>query len=197
MKNTQEDREKLSFGQNLSLYLHDLVYTLCFVLVLFMLVFRIVIVSGPSMNSTLHNGDLLLLLSNSFYRQPQAGDVVVAAKADFDNGKPIVKRVIALEGQTVDIDFKAGIVYVDSLPLDEPYTNTPTNLREGVTFPVTVEKGKVFVMGDNRNNSKDSRSTEIGQVDTRELLGKVLFLVYPSADSYTHSRDFSRMGAVK
>lgn len=190
-----KDKEKLTWKQNVSLYLHDCVYMLCTILVVFMLLFRVIVVSGPSMNQTLLNGDLLLLLSNSLYREPKAGDVVVAAKAGFDNGKPIVKRVIALEGQTVDIDFQEGLVYVDGVLLHEDYINTPTNLWEGEVFPVTVKPGCVFVMGDNRNNSKDSRSLEIGQIDKRELMGKAFFLFLPA--SAQGGFDFSRIGVIR
>lgn len=195
--NREKEQKNLPWQESLSLYLHDLAYMLSIVMILFILIFRIVVVSGPSMNRTLFNGDLLLLLSNSFYRDPARGDVVVAVKDSFDNGKPIVKRVIALEGQIVDIDFEEGCVYVDGVRLDEPYVNTPTNLYEGIDFPVTVEPGNVFVMGDNRNNSKDSRSTDIGQIDKRELLGKVLFLALPAGDPDTGARNFGRIGAVK
>ena len=179
------------------LYLHDLVYMLAIVLVVFLLVFRLVVVSGFSMFQTLTDGDHLLLLSSTFYQNPKAGDIVVVSKQSFDNGSPIVKRVIATEGQTVDIDFEAGIVYVDGQPLYEPYTNTPTNLREGMEFPLTVEEGCIFVMGDNRNDSKDSRNPVIGQVDKREVLGKAFLLVLPGVDVNTEKRDFSRMGAVR
>ena len=85
---------------------------------------------------------------------------------------PIVKRVIATEGQTVDIDFEEGVVYVDGVALDEPYVNSTTNERENFTEPVTVPEGCVFVMGDNRNRSTDSRSAAIGCVDTRYIIGK-------------------------
>ena len=177
-------------------YFHDVVFGLSIVLLLFMLLFRVVIVSGPSMKQTLHHGDTLILLSSSVYREPKCGDIVVAAKDSFKNGEPIIKRVIATEGQTVDIDFVNGIVYVDGVALDEPYTNTPTNLYEGVSFPLTVDEGCVFVMGDNRNESKDSRSPEIGLIDCREILGKAIFLLLPGADSVTGGRDFSRMGVL-
>ena len=90
----------------------------------------------------------------------------------------------------------AGIVYVDGVALVEPYTLTPTNLQEGIKFPVTVEKGCVFVMGDNRNLSKDSRNPEIGQIDCREIMGKAIFVALPGADAFTKKRDFSRIGAV-
>lgn len=188
--------ENLNWKQNVSLYLHDCVYMLCAILIIFMLLFRVIVVSGPSMNSTLWDGDLLLLLSNSVYREPRQGDVVVAAKQSFDNGKPIVKRVIALEGQTVDIDFQKGLVYVDGICRQEDYINTPTNLWEGEVFPVTVKPGCVFVMGDNRNNSKDSRSLEIGQIDKRELMGKAIFLFLPASPD-GRGFDFSRIGVVK
>ena len=116
-------------------YLHDLVFLIAGVLLVFSLLLRVVIVSGPSMNSTLVDGDWLLLLGNVLYRDPQYGDIIVASKDGFDDGKPIIKRVIATEGQVVDIDFAAGIVYVDGEALDEPYTLTPTNLDEGMHFP--------------------------------------------------------------
>jgi len=183
--------------KNVLSYLHDLVFGLVAVLLVFMLVFRVVVVSGPSMKQTLKNGDALILLSNVFYKSPKYGDIVVASKDSFKNGEPIIKRVIATEGQTVDIDFDKGIVYVDGVALDEPYTNTTTNLFEGADFPQTVKEGCVFVLGDNRNDSMDSRSVEIGQIDCRELLGKAVFLVLPGADENTHKREFSRIGALQ
>ena len=177
-------------------YLRDLVFGLTVVLLLFMLIFRVVVVSGPSMMDTLRDGDSLLLISNIFYRNPKYGDVIVASKDSFKDGEPIIKRVIATEGQTVDIDFEAGIVYVDGKALEEPYVRTATNLKEGVQFPLTVSEGCVFVMGDNRNDSLDSRSLQIGQIDRREILGRVLFLAFPGSDPNTRQRDFSRIGAL-
>ena len=116
----KKESPKYTWQQNVSLYLHDLVYMLVVVMVLLMLFFRIIIVDGPSMERTLLNGDYMLLVSNLFYKNPQAGDVVVVSKQAYDHGKPIVKRVIATEGQEVDIDFEEGIVYVDGVPLEEP-----------------------------------------------------------------------------
>lgn len=194
----KKESPKYTWQQNISLYLHDLVYMLAVVMVLLMLFFRIIVVDGPSMERTLLNGDYMLLISNLFYQEPQPGDVVVVSKQAYDNGKPIVKRVIATEGQEVDIDFDEGIVYVDGAPLEEPYTKTLTTLKEGNTFPQTVEPGCVFIMGDNRNNSKDSRSPQIGQVDEREIVGKVIFLIFPGTGmGDTQARDFHRIGAVK
>ena len=96
----------------------------------------------------------------------------------------------------MDIDFENGIVYVDGLPLEEPYINTPTNREEGMEFPLIVEEDCYFVMGDNRNNSLDSRNPRVGQVDKREILGKAIFLLLPASDKGA-SRDFGRMGAIK
>ena len=165
-------------------------------MIVFMLLFRMVIVSGSSMYSTLHDGDWILLLSSVFYNQPQYEDIIVASKDSFNNGEAIIKRVIATEGQTVDIDFEAGIVYVDAVPLEEDYTYTLTTIQEGIEFPLKVEEGCVFVMGDNRNDSKDSRHPDIGLIDKREILGKALFLMFPGADGTGNHRDFDRIGAL-
>ena len=177
-------------------YLRDFVMLLAGVVLVFSLLFRVVVVSGPSMKNTLYNGDYILLLNNTLYTDPQPGDIIVACKQVYHDGEPIIKRIIATEGQTVDIDFAAGIVYVDGQPLDEPYTNTPTNVQEGMQFPLVVNEGCVFVMGDNRNASKDSRSLEIGQIDKREILGKALFLVFPGSPDPATERDYSRIGAL-
>ena len=193
----QNGEEKPGFSKSLVMYLHDLCWMLAVVMILFLIFFRIIVVSGPSMKKTLLDGDYLFLISNLFYREPEKGDVVVVSKQDYDNGKPIVKRVIATEGQIVDMDFANGIVYVDGLPLEEDYINTPTNLDEGSVFPQIVEEDHVFVMGDNRNNSKDSRSLEIGQIDKREVLGKVALLMVPGTDHGAEARDVHRIGTVK
>lgn len=200
-KKTEEakkEEQKYTWQQNVALYLHDMICMLVAVMAVLMLFLRIIVVDGPSMERTLLNGDYMLLVSNMFYKEPKYGDVVVVSKQAYDNGKPIVKRVIATEGQTVDIDFNEGVVYVDGVALDEPYTKTLTTLKEGATFPLVVDEGKVFVMGDNRNNSKDSRSTQIGLVDKREVLGKVAFILFPGTGmGGTEQRDFSRIGVVK
>ena len=177
-------------------YFHDLVFGLVGILLVVVLLLRIVVVSGPSMRTTLQHGDCLIVLSNVVYRNPQYGDIIIASKDSFKDGEPIIKRVIATEGQEVDIDFGSGIVYVDGVALDEPYTATPTTRPEGVDFPLVVAEGCVFVMGDNRNDSKDSRSPEIGLIDRREILGKALFLVFPGKDSVTDKRQLNRIGVL-
>ena len=193
----KKDQEQLGWKKSLVLYLHDLIYLLSILLLLFLLFFRVIVVSGDSMKMTLLDGDYLLLLSSNFYKEPQQGDIVVISKKTYDDGKPIVKRVIATEGQIVDIDFDNGIVYVDGLPLEEPYINNLTTNREGVLFPLIVEENCIFVLGDNRGVSKDSRSPEIGLVDEREVLGKAVYLYYPGTDGGEYIQDFNRVGEIK
>lgn len=192
----KKEEKKLSWQQSVVLYFHDLAYLLGIIMVVFLLVFRIVIVDGTSMNKTLLHGDYVLLLSNLFYQEPENGDIIVLSKNSYDDGAPIVKRVIATEGQTVDIDFETGTVYVDGIELDEPYINTRTNTTGGTQFPLVVEDGCIFVMGDNRNKSKDSRYPEIGIIDEREVLGKAIFLVFPGTNRGEYEADFSRIGAI-
>ena len=188
--------EEAKKENSLLVTLHDLAFLITAVLLAFSLLFRVVVVSGPSMNETLVDGDWLLLVGNVLYSEPKQGDIIVASKDSFDNGAPIIKRVIATEGQTVDIDFNIGVVYVDGVALEEDYTLTPTNLYEGIQFPIVVEEGCIFVMGDNRNKSKDSRSVEIGLVDTREVLGKAVFLIMPGSEGGRRSREFNRIGVL-
>ncbi len=201
VNNTEKGTEKMGWQANILMYLHDLIYLLAIIVVVFVLLFRVVVVSGTSMNDTLLDGDYLLLIGNVFYHQPQYGDIIVASKESFDGGKPIVKRVIATEGQWVDINFPEGIVYVgDSLEnmvaLDEPYTKTPTDNWEGIDFPQQVPQGCIFVLGDNRNWSKDSRDPEIGMIDKREVLGKVIFLFLPGTNKGNVAADYGRIGVV-
>ena len=192
------ETENLTWKQTLLLYLHDLIYMLAAIMIVFLLLFRMVVVSGPSMFGTLWDGDWLLVLGNVFYQNPEAGDVIIASKDSFNYGEPIVKRVIATEGQMVDIDFEAGIVYVNDVALEEDYTYTATNLQEGLEFPLIVSEGCVFAMGDNRNKSRDSRSPDIGLIDKREILGKAVFLIYPGEGQmpYGGPRDYNRIGVL-
>jgi len=204
-KRKKEKEAKKNWQSTALVYLHDLVYLLAGLILVFLLLFRVVVVSGTSMNDTLLDGDYLLLLSGTFYNDPKFGDVIVVSKESFDNGAPIVKRVIATEGQWIGIDFNEGIVYVgntaDTLkPLNEPYTLTLTTVDEGFTHtpdnPMEIPAGCMFVMGDNRNGSKDSRHPEIGLVDKREVLGKVFFLFFPGTNKNQEAQDFNRIGVI-
>ena len=195
----KKTEEKVPLAKALTLYLHDIVYLLCIMLVVLLLLFRVVVVSGTSMNMTLLDGDYLLLLSNTFYHEPKQGDIIVVSKDSFDNGSAFVKRVIATEGQTVDIDFEQGIVYVDGVALEEDYINNLTTTSGGVRFPLVVEEGCVFALGDNRSISMDSRYPIIGQIDSREILGKAIFLVLPGTNTVMNPqpRDFTRIGVIE
>ncbi|MBR7178484.1 MAG: signal peptidase I [Oscillospiraceae bacterium] len=194
----QQPEKNMNFAESCLAYLHDIVYILALILLLFTFCVRIVIVSGSSMFPTLVDGDYLLLINNPLCGELEQGDIVVAAMDRFRGGEAIVKRVIATEGQTVDIDFRAGIVYVDGVALEEDYINTATHLSEGMEFPLVVDEGCVFLMGDNRGDSRDSRAPEIGLVDEREILGRAVFLVLPGTGrgEYTVERDFGRIGGL-
>lgn len=192
----KKPEEKLTWQQNLMLDLRDLMYVLATFMLVYMLFFRVVIVVGPSMYDTLVDGDRLVLLNSAVYTEPKQGDIIVASKQSFENGECIVKRVIATEGQYVDIDFVTGVVYVDGVALEEDYVYTPTTLDEGVSFPLYVDKGHLFVMGDNRNSSKDSRNPQIGLIDEREVLGKAIFLLMPGTNRGTEAPQYDRIGVI-
>lgn len=185
----ESDENKSSLKAFVFDWLEVLVHAIIAVVICFSFLFRIATIDGPSMENTLHNGERVII-SNLFYT-PKVGDIVVISRNKensvytmTDANTPIIKRIIATEGQTVDIDFEEGIVYVDGIALDEPYTKTPTNLihSDNIDFPVTVDEGCVFVLGDNRNDSLDSRSARIGEygmIDTRYILGHAVYRVFP------------------
>ena len=175
-------------------YLEVFCFALATMMVLFLFVFRLVTVDGDSMRTTLSDGDRLII-SNLFYT-PETGDIVVINPENHgDADEPIIKRVIATEGQKVFIDYENWEVFVDGVKLDEPYivdmmeiekqrfgndkamngTNVPKYKEE-----FTVGADKVFVMGDNRNNSKDSRSDDYGEMGVNRILGKVVFRIMPN-----------------
>ena len=140
-----------------------------FIALLFIFVCRFLTVDGNSMNPTLSNNDRILA-SSTAYTAVQGDIVIITQPNSFD--APIVKRVIALGGQTVDI--KNGKVYVDGEALDEPYVKEQTIVKGNICYPFTVPENCIFVMGDNRNHSTDSRFSSVGVIDERYILGKVL-----------------------
>ena len=183
-------------GRDLYEWVQALVCSVLTVVLVFTFGIRLIGVDGHSMVPTLQDGDRLLVTTSLLSGDYEYGDIVIIQKGAFAGGEPIVKRVIATEGQTVDIDFDAGVVYVDGTALEEPYTREPTWTQEGTEFPLTVPEGSIFVMGDNRNHSSDSRSSDLGTVDTRYVIGKAVFLLFPGADEATGQRDFGRIGPI-
>lgn len=160
-------------------------------ILIFIFLFRVIGVKGDSMYPTLHSGDRVV--SSGIFYDPKVGDIIIL-KSDYYS-QPLVKRIIAVENQTVDIDFLNGVVYVDGEVIEEPYIYEPTHVDEGFEGPVTVPEGCVFVMGDNRNESNDSRSPDIGFIDEKEIFGKVLWVLFPTDGHGGYNWD--RFGTVR
>ena len=139
-------------------------------------VFIMVIVDGRSMQHTLESGDKIIVTKMGY--QPKDGDVIVVGKSEEGYSKPIVKRVIATEGQTLKIDFENQQVIVDGKVLDEPYISSET-IEGTAEIPEVIPEGYVFVMGDNRYISMDSRYKDIGLVNVDDIVGKAVFVLFP------------------
>lgn len=193
-RNDQKKQEQP--GRNLYEWTQALVCSVLTAVVVFAFCARVVGVSGGSMRETLQNGDLLLVVNSVLCGDYERGDVVIAAKSTFEGGEPIVKRVVATEGETVNVDFGTGMVYVNGEALEEPYIREETYLEEGMAFPFTVPEGCVFLMGDNRNGSRDSRDPELGAVDERCLIGRAVFLLLPGQTEELGMREWDRIGAL-
>lgn len=168
-------------GFDLPAFLFDwanaFIIALIAVILLLTFIFRQVTVSGPSMTDTLHDGDRLILYS--FMYKPANGDIVVASHGQ-KYKDPIIKRVIATEGQHLTINYDTYEVAVDGVILDEPYIKGRTiKIRNSLEIPDVIPEGYVFVMGDNREGSLDSRSTEIGLIPVDNIIGKAEFRIYP------------------
>lgn len=160
--------------------IYDAVISLATAVILLVLVFSLVFrpatVVGDSMLNTFANGDKVACVHS--FSGYEYGDVVIISHAT-KYGESVIKRVIAVGGDSVNIDFHSGTVSVNGMELDEPYVTAPTFESYDVAFPLVVPEGRLFVLGDNRNDSIDSRSTEIGLVDENNVLGKVVFRFYP------------------
>jgi signal peptidase I len=179
-----EQVQEQSFSRELYEWFEAIITALMLVIVVMIFLLRPANVEGPSMETTLHENDRLIFTDIGY--TPEYGDIVIVDSEGL--GKFIVKRVIATGGQTIDIDFTTGAVTVDGVRLEENYISSDTlNDEGGHTYPVTVPADSVFVMGDNRIHSTDSRSARVGFVKVDDIYGKVVFRFYP----------FSKMGVVE
>ena len=196
----QEEQE--DSGSSLFEWTRALVGAVLGVVLFFVFVAQMITVQGPSMQNTLYAGDKVLVLKSALC-DIESGDIVMIHQYNAQLNETIIKRVIATGGQTVDIDFDTGTVYVDGVALEEDYIAERTYSAEGLSFPVTLEEGEIFVMGDNRNHSTDSRSDLLGVIDERYVVGKAIFLLFPGRTAQylgelpgTGKRDFGRIGLI-
>ena len=163
-------------GQNLLEWYEALISAALVLVLIFSFFFRIIQVDGRSMVPTLTHGDKLIVWAAGY--TPQRGDVVIVDSYT-SYGRPLVKRVIAKGGDTISIDYDAGTVEVNGELLQEDYIAAPTHLGYDVEFPYTVPEGTVFVMGDNRNNSHDSRAEDVNAIPIENVLGKARCRIWP------------------
>lgn len=182
IKQDSKKAEKKKNSFHLSVYdmVSIVMSSFIIIAVVFTFVFRLVGVEGYSMTNTLQDNDWLLTVQKESYDR---GDIVVITQPNFFN-EPLIKRVIAKGGETVNIDYATSTVYVDGVALKEPYTREDfiTPKIDDIEFPYTVPEGHIFCMGDNRNGSTDSRSNLIGPLDERYVLGKAVIRILPFGD---------------
>lgn len=168
-------------------WVHSLVFAVAIVVILLTFFVRLVDVSGTSMKQTLQNNDKVVV-SNFFY-QPKQGDIVVISHGA-EYAEPIIKRVIATEGQSLSIDFDTEKIIVDGVELKENYIQGHTHKEDG-EIPKVIPEGKVFVLGDNRGVSMDSRSKAIGLIDVTDIIGKAEVVVFPFGNMKYLANPFS------
>ncbi len=165
-------RRRRAFGSTLRSTIFTLVTVAAAAVLVAVLLLPVLQIYGQSMQGTLNNGDIVVCIKGGEFR---TGDVV----AFYYNNKILVKRVIAGEGDWVDMD-QDGTVYVNNEKLEEPYLTDGTDYGDtNITFPYQVPEGKIFVMGDNRDVSIDSRNTAVGCVSDEQVVGRIVFRVWP------------------
>ena len=181
VKKENEPEEQATLGQSLYSWLQAVAPVIIGIVLVFTFVGRRTPVDGPSMEPTLWHGDMMVVRSLGY--TPKQGDVVVLTKPFENITGPIVKRVIAVGGQTVEINYAANTIYVDGEEIPQDYILEPMEQKSWQTIStITVPEGEVFVMGDNRNVSNDSRNPDLGTVDTRYILGKAELVLFPFGD---------------
>lgn len=171
-----KDVKKTSWKKELLDWSFSIVVALVLALLIRNYVFTLVDVDGSSMTPTLTHGDKLYV--NRFMYDPEVGDIIILHPPhSYDT--PYVKRIIALEGQVVNINPYQGTVSVDGEILDEPYTTGPLSSGGNLTYPYTVPEGHVFVLGDNRTPGGSSDSRNIGPIPVQNIMGKAIFRILP------------------
>lgn len=175
-------KEEFSLKKEIISWIKTLFFSIAIVLFIILFIGRMMKVDGASMEPTLHHNDRII--TTNIHGAYQHGDIVVIKRK---NDTSIVKRVIGIGGDKIDIDFETGSVYVNDVVLDEGYINEATVRNVDFQGPATVPDGHVFVMGDNRNHSDDSRNSKIGMIDEKNIFGKVIFRVFP----------FNKFGTIK
>ena len=179
VKLPEEDEEVLTLSGLIFDWSNAFMIALIIIVMLLTFVFRQVTVNGDSMNDTLQSGDKLILYS--FMYKPQNGDIVVISHGK-DYSDPIIKRVIAVEGQSLKINYDTGEVTLDGVVLKEDYIKGLTKrVHPSLEIPDVIPEGYVFVMGDNRENSLDSRSTQIGLIPVENIIGKAELRILPAS----------------
>lgn len=178
-------KEKVRVSEDIFGWIESLVLAVVILVVVNSFLLRTTGVKGQSMEDTLHDRDYLVV-SKLFYKQPKQGDVVIFYSPQYWD-EVLVKRVIGTPGDVVDIDYTTGTVSVNGTALDEPYIKETIRMQDDVPMPYTVPEDSVFVMGDNRNHSTDSRSTTVGPVHYDSIIGKVLLRIFP----------FNKIGLIK
>lgn len=168
--------KKFNWKKELMDWVVSIIIAVILALVIKTYIFTLVKVDGPSMNPTLTHGDTLY--ANRFLYSPEAGDIVIFRPAHSPK-TPYIKRVIATEGQEVYIDAISGTVTVDGKVLREDYISEPLLSAGNMTYPCVVPKDHIFVLGDNRNNSRDSRDATVGFVPEDNIIGKAVFRILP------------------
>ena len=168
--------EEITITQSCYEWLHTFVVAITFVVLILTFIFRLVDVDGESMMDTLHDADRLVV--TNFLYKPDNGDIVVISHGQ-NLYKPIIKRVIATEGQSLKIDFQKGEVSVNGAVIDEPYIKALTTRQGDGEIPSVIPEGMVFVMGDNRNHSTDSRFSSVGLIPESNIIGKAQFCLWP------------------
>lgn len=175
-KNFQVVKEKKSPWEIVYEWMDSFVFSIILILIVFVFGFRVVGVDGESMMPTLNNMDWLAV--QAINSTIERGDIVVITQPNITN-KPLIKRVIAVGGDTLDINFMTGEVKVNGEVIDEPYIMAPTHNQGDFNKPIRIPEGYLFVMGDNRNDSLDSRFDSIGIIDERYVLGVASVRLFP------------------